>query len=108
MSEKQDQLFWISWYQTTEDYRPLKDQRPEDRIIDYWCSGYRGRDDAATIVALTIATTEDDAKSLIKEHWPEAEEWRFCEVITKKGFTNNGRFTLSENGKPKLDKYKGT
>lgn len=71
--------FWISWYQPTEDYRPVKWPLPPE-IPGFWCSGY-GADDAATLCAVVDAPTEASAKRIIqaKRNWPETHRWRFCE-----------------------------
>ena len=70
--------FWISWYQPTEDYRPLADP-PNAAVLGWWCSGYRCSDEAATLCALVAAEDERRAEAAVKVDWPEAEEWRFCE-----------------------------
>ena len=68
--------FWISWYQPTEDYRPLKDP---SKAKAWWCTGRRSSDYAATICAWVKANTEIEAKKIVQEDWPEAQEWRFIE-----------------------------
>ena len=77
MSEKQ-KFYWLSWYQPTEDHRPLKFPSNE-KILGWWCSGVRCSDDASTLCAMVVATSKDEAKRHISENWPEAEDWRFCE-----------------------------
>lgn len=47
-----------------DDYRPITFPPPGP----YWCSGYRGDDDAAVIVAYMPAGRD------VKEFWPEAEQ----------------------------------
>lgn len=88
--------YWVSWLQTTEDYRPLTFP-PNGRVLGWWCSGYRSSDDAATICALVAAETEDDAKAVILKDWPEADEWRFCDEVEPDWDPNKGgRFPPSE------------
>lgn len=72
-------LFWISWYQPTEDYRPVYDPDKESAPFnqDYWCSG--ASDTAWTMCALVPASSEAGAKALVLKYWPEAERWRFCD-----------------------------
>lgn len=69
--------YWMSWYQTTDDYRPLT-YPPNGAILGWWCTGHRNSDDAATIVALVGADNEGAAKDAIKRDWSEASEWRIC------------------------------
>lgn len=66
--------FWISWYQPTEDYRPIKFPIP----VEWWCSGERA-DGASTLCAMVDALTEEAAKKEIQKYWHEAGEWRFCD-----------------------------
>jgi hypothetical protein len=65
--------YWISWYQPTEDWRPLKTGIP------HWCTGFTGSTPTEyTICAIVDADNEDAAKTRILEDWPEAHNWRFC------------------------------
>lgn len=70
---------WISWYQPTDDYRPLTDP-PADGILGWWCSGY-DQDDVPSICALVDVDSSDpeSAKKVILHSWPEADRWRFCD-----------------------------
>lgn len=86
-------LFWLSWYQPTEDHRPLE-YPPNDAVLGWWCSGSRCSDGAKTIVAMVREETEDAAKKAIKKDWPEATEWRFCNTV--ENTTMNDRFPLSD------------
>lgn len=70
--------YWISWYQPTEDYRPLSDP-PNEHVLGWWCSGSRISDDAATLCAVVAGADEHEAKAAVKCDWPEATEWRFVE-----------------------------
>lgn len=80
---------WISWFQPTEDYRPLT-YPPHKEILGWWCTGYR--DEEATICALVDVDTEEQAQLIIKQDWPEVEEWRFCEDKENKKVSD--RFSL--------------
>jgi hypothetical protein len=71
-------LWWVSWYQPTEDARPLV-YPPHEKILGWWNTGFRCEDDAHTLCALVQAETEEDAKAAIRLDWPEVTEWRFFE-----------------------------
>ncbi len=74
------QRFWISWYQPTEDYRPIYPKGQAAPLAHrYWCSGQRCADDSWTMCAVVDADSEADAKAVVQRYWPEAKEWRFCE-----------------------------
>lgn len=88
--------YWISWYQPTEDYRPIT-VPSRDIVVGYWKSGERCSDNASTICAWVKAENEEHAKSIIREYWPEAEEWRFCEE-SEKDFELSDRFSLNRSG----------
>lgn len=67
--------YWLSWYHegelgTFELHRP------------WWVSGYRGSDDAATICAAVVATSEYHARNIIDRSYdspPGQLEFRFVE-----------------------------
>ncbi len=87
--------WWISWYQPTQDKRPLT-YPPNAAVLGWWCSGQRCDDDALTLCAWTLcavveATTPLSAKRAINKDWPEAKEWRFCEP-TEDDFVPSDRF----------------
>ncbi len=73
--------FWISWYQPTEDYRPIYGSKKQKEPLNhlYWCSGQRCSDDAWAMCAVVDALNETAAKRTVKKYWPEATEWRFCD-----------------------------
>jgi hypothetical protein len=48
-------LYWISWVQPTNDYRPLA-YPPHEAILGWWCSGYA--EDGATLCAMVTAESE--------------------------------------------------
>jgi len=69
--------YWISWYQPTEDYRPLT-YPPNAGILGCWCTGVRA-DGASTLCAMVHANSQEQAEAIVQIDWPEAEEWRFCD-----------------------------
>ena len=86
--------FWMSWYQPfdeTEDYKPLT-YPPNTAILGWWCSGRT--ETGATICAWVKANCEEKAKEAIRQDWPEAEDWRFCDEKEKP--TNSSRFPVSD------------
>lgn len=69
--------FWISFYSSEEDYRPIHDP-PDSRIIGWWCSGQTM--DSAVLCILVDAASEADAAEAINLEWPETvgmTDWRF-------------------------------
>ena len=90
--------WWISWYQPPDlkagwDYRASK--WPHDAaLLGSWESGFT--DTHMTVCALIEAKTEDDARRLVKDHWPEFPGGgeRFCEEQVP-GWTPGDRFPMS-------------
>ena len=74
-------LYWCSWIQKTSDHRPVT-YPPNDGVIGWWCSGYDG-DDWAILCAWVKAKSQEAAFDVVKQDWPEIEEWRFCEQKLK-------------------------
>lgn len=85
--------FWLSWYQPTDDYRPLTDP-PHPQVLGWWCSGYDSTGQPI-ICACVEAVSEDDAKTYVGISWPEATSWRFIEERDA-AWTPNDRFPLSD------------
>lgn len=95
MSEEiKSDYFWISWYQPTNDYRPIRTD--SENILCWWNTGIRCSDDSATLVAHVRAPSVLESKELIQEYWPEADEWRFCEPTTGDRPASS-RFTIPEH-----------
>lgn len=69
--------FWLSWWQPTEDHRPLTDP-PNAQVLGWWCSGYED-DGTPTLCAYVQADSEELAYFYVSISWPEAKNWRFCE-----------------------------
>lgn len=82
---------WISWFQPTEDHRPIKFP-PTEKVLGWWCTGDSSK--GQTLVALVDAESEEEAKSHILLNWPEVVDWRFCAERDTKTF--NSRFPLQE------------
>jgi hypothetical protein len=73
-------LWWISWEQPGDDYRPLT-WPPPRHILAYWCSGEG--DDYFTVVAIVRALTPEAARAEVANAsaWPDAGAERFCQPI---------------------------
>lgn len=95
----EEKLWWISWYQPTEDERPLTFP-PNEAILGWWNSGSRCSDNAHTICAVVRAETEEEAKAAVRKDWPEAEDWRFC---GETGGLPGNRFPLGEWMTPRFE-----
>ncbi len=74
-------LFWISWHQPTDDFRPLTDP-PVEPVLGWWCSGYDS-EDVPILCAAVSGRNEQQAKRNVRKSWPEADQWRFCEEKAK-------------------------
>ena len=92
--------FWLSWYEESEDYRPLTFP-PNEAILGWWCSGYCS-DDSSTIVALVEAGSEEAAWKAVRLDWPEAVRERFCEA-REDSYLPGDRFPLSDWMKERID-----
>lgn len=90
--------YWISWYQPTEDYRPIYkgDKEPLNHL--YWCTGQRcGGDNAFTVCAVVDAENVEEAKKTVQKYWPEANEWRFIEEKEPTYLPSEDRFPRNQN-----------
>lgn len=85
--------YWLSWVQPTDDPRPLT-YPPQPPILGWWRTGYDA-DDNFTLVALVAAESDGEAKSAVREDWPEAEHWRFCDEVPLDWRPSN-RFILDD------------
>ena len=97
-------LFWISWIQPTEDYRPLT-YPPTENVLGWWCSGVRS-DGANILCAYIVATDVEAAKNEVRRDWPEAVEWRFCE--TRDSVVTSDRFPLKGWMVSRVERYKNS
>ena len=95
-------LYWISWYQPTDDERPLN-YPPNDAVLGWWNSGSRCSDCAHTLCAWVSAPDEETAKSAVQRDWPEAVEWRFCEKRDR--IDSGDRFRPTNWMIPRMDAY---
>lgn len=86
--------FWLSWWEKSHDYRPLT-YPPHQPVLGWWKSGEN--EEAASIVAMVAAESEDAAWSAIDLDWPllECRDKRFCEQV-EKGKLPSDRFPLSD------------
>jgi hypothetical protein len=84
--------YWISWYQPGEDCRPLT-YPPNASILGWWESGECNG--GSTLCALALAESKDAAKEAVQKDWPEAEDWRFCD-LKEPEFLPGSRFTLDD------------
>lgn len=103
MSALHTPLFWISWEQPTEDFRPLG-YPPREPILGWWRTG--DTQAGATLCALVMADDEQSAKALILAEWPEAERWRFCD--RRESADLSDRFPLSAWMEPRFAKATGS
>lgn len=71
--------WWLSWYQPTEDHRPLTFP-PNESILGWWCSG--SGEEGATLVALVAAPTERKAWAAVRQDWPDKGGHRFCKAVS--------------------------
>jgi len=73
-------LYWISWYQSGPDPRPLN-YLPNESVLGYWNTGSAGND-CFTICALVKAKDDDEAFYNIQIDWPEItpDHIRFCYI----------------------------
>lgn len=83
---------WISWYQPTDDHRPVN-YPPTEKVLAWWCTGHSAAH-GATLVALVDVDNQEQAEHHIKFNWPEAEKWRFC--IDKDDKVFGDRFPLKD------------
>jgi hypothetical protein len=90
-------LYWISWVQPTNDYRPLA-YPPHEAILGWWCSGYA--EDGATLCAMVTAESEDGARAAVRKEWPEANDWRFCDE--REDATLSNRWQIADWMVPRL------
>ena len=95
--------WWVSWYQPTDDPRPLT-WPPHKNILGYWETGYRDSDGAFTLCAYLLACSERIGKRIIKKQWPEAKEWRFFDRA-ERNEVDEGRFPMSDWMKPRFDNW---
>lgn len=94
-------IYWISWYQPTEDHRPLT-YPPNKGVLGWWCTGMSDKGD--TLCAMVVADTAVHAEEIIRVDWPEAETWRFCDEVATT--TLSDRFPLDSKWmKPRIDAY---
>jgi hypothetical protein len=94
-------LQWFSWFQPTDDYRPLTDP-PNADVLAWWCTGEASNGDA-TLVALVAAEDQAEAERAVLIDWPEAANVRFCKPVT--GMPNSDRFPLDGWAKERVEAH---
>ncbi|UOO89149.1 hypothetical protein LVJ82_17160 [Vitreoscilla massiliensis] len=92
-------LFWCSWEQKSNDYRPLT-YPPNENILGWWCSGFKS-DGWPILCAWVSAVSEEQAFNKVKEDWPELESWKF--ITCKSKFEFYDRFPLEDWMKPRVE-----
>lgn len=75
-------IYWLSWTDSSEDYRPLTDP-PTEAVLGWWVSGEC--DAGMTLCAAIAADSEEEAKATVFKNWPESGfvVWRFCDKKPK-------------------------
>ncbi len=63
----------ISWYQPTQDFRPLSFP-PNKNILGWWKTG-ENTSNESTLVAIVNAVSFKDAEKIIRKDWPEVTNW---------------------------------
>lgn len=94
--------YWLSWYEHSEDNRPLTDP-PNEQILGWWETGFG--DDYYTMVALVEAESEEAAWAAVEKDWPKASEnanRRFCEERDKTFTIVSDRFPLKDWAKKRM------
>lgn len=98
-------FFWVSWYQNTDDYRPIHFP-PNSAILGWWCTGHG--DKGATLVAVVEARDSSAVLHAIVQDWPEfTGEVRFCDLIESPLPSNFGeRFPMADWMVERFDLYR--
>jgi hypothetical protein len=90
-------LWWVSWEEVDshDDPRPLHDP-PNEAVLGWWCSGFRGDGSAAMMCALIAAPSSAALETAIAKDWPakKARVWRFQNEVAHD-------FVLSDRFQPK-------
>lgn len=86
-------MFWASWHQPTDDFRPLTDP-PHESVAGWWCSGYDS-EDVPILCAAVLGRDADHAKQNVRKSWPEAAQWRFCDEV-KRDWRPGDRFPIDK------------
>ena len=96
--------YWLSWYEKSEDHRPLK-YPPGKNILGWWCSGYRGDGESKTMVALVKAGSESIAWLHVERDWPQPQgmEQRFCNEVSD-NWRPSDRFPIADWMKPRIER----
>lgn len=68
--QENKRLYWMSWYQNTEDFRPLN-YPPNEDVLGWWCTGWA--EAGHTLCAHVLAENEEEALKVVAKDWPEAK-----------------------------------
>ncbi len=91
--------YWVSWWQQTADYRPLKDPPQPTNIKAWWNSGgdFEGN---STLCAVVEAENGEKAQEYILQSWQENDgevgEFRFVDEV-EKDWLPNDRFPITKD-----------
>ena len=96
-------LFWMSWYQLSEDYRPITSP-PNENVLAWWCSGQG--EEGWTLCAYVIAEDEAGVKEAIKKDWPELDMDAKLRFIDQKPvYIPSDRFKAPDWAVERLEKW---
>lgn len=84
-------IYWVSWYQPTQDFRPISFP-PNKNILGWWKTG-EDISNESILVAIVDATSIDHVKAIVHIDWPEVTNWRF--IDKRKTLYLNDRFILT-------------
>lgn len=87
-------IYWVSWYQPTEDHRPLTS--PPNKSILGWWKTREDNNGRSIICSLVRSKNPAGARKAVKIDWPEAEDWRFNSE--NKNNEMGDRFPIEEKG----------
>lgn len=77
-----DTLWWLSWWEASDDWRPMGPEWPPPLpIVAYWSTGCDGP--RTSVVALVCAADEQAAWAAVRAPhcWPTESERRFSRQI---------------------------
>ena len=95
-------IYWVSWYQPTQDFRPLSFP-PNKNILGWWKTGENDYGESI-LVAMVNVKSIDDIPLLVNKDWPEAINWRFKEERFSLDLSD--RFPLNDWMITRFNKFK--
>lgn len=78
-------LYWCSWVQPTEDFRPIYFP-PTENVLAWWRSGEAMDGQSHTLCAWVQALNIDDLVKQVQQNWPEiveSSQFRFFDLHKK-------------------------